>query len=123
MAWPTTSVSVAQPRASATSRKSSGKPTVRGKVLVSERAMRRSSLRAPPRGSKSGSIAISLLGNRMSNSEIARVVVVRAGQMGTGIAQVCAGAGLEVSLVDVSVERAAAGKTQIERRLKRLAEK
>jgi len=59
----------------------------------------------------------------MSNSEIARVVVVGAGQMGIGIAQVCAGAGLEVSLVDVSVERAGAGKTQIERQLKRLAEK
>src|SRR5215831_1642275 len=59
----------------------------------------------------------------MSNSEIARVVVVGAGQMGTGIAQVCAGAGLEVSLVDASLERAALGKTQIERRLKRLAEK
>jgi 3-hydroxybutyryl-CoA dehydrogenase len=59
----------------------------------------------------------------MSNSEIARVVVVGAGQMGTGIAQVCARAGLDVSLVDVSLERAAAGKTQIERQLKRLAEK
>jgi 3-hydroxybutyryl-CoA dehydrogenase len=59
----------------------------------------------------------------MSNSEIARVVVIGAGQMGSGIAQVCAGAGLEVSLVDLSLERAAAGKTQIERQLKRLAEK
>jgi 3-hydroxybutyryl-CoA dehydrogenase len=59
----------------------------------------------------------------MSNSELSRVVVVGAGQMGTGIAQVCASAGLEVALVDVSIERAAAGKTQIERQLKRLAEK
>lgn len=60
---------------------------------------------------------------RMSNSEVSRVVVMGAGQMGTGIAQVCAGAGLEVSLVDVSAERAAEGKTRIERQLKRLAEK
>ncbi len=59
----------------------------------------------------------------MSNLEISRVVVVGAGQMGTGIAQTCASAGLDVALVDVSVERAAAGKTQIERQLKRLAEK
>lgn len=59
----------------------------------------------------------------MSNSEIARVVVLGAGQMGTGIAQVCARAGIDVSLLDVSVERAAAGKTLIERQLKRLAEK
>jgi 3-hydroxybutyryl-CoA dehydrogenase len=59
----------------------------------------------------------------MSNSEISRVVVVGAGQMGTGIAQVCAGAGIEVSLVDVNLERATAGKTLIERQLKRLAEK
>jgi 3-hydroxybutyryl-CoA dehydrogenase len=59
----------------------------------------------------------------MSNSEVSRIVVIGAGQMGTGIAQVCAGAGLEVSLVDVSGERALAGKTSIERQLKRLAEK
>ena len=43
--------------------------------------------------------------------------------MGAGIAQVCAGAGMLVSLVDVSVERAATGKAGIDRQLKRLAEK
>ena len=59
----------------------------------------------------------------MSNSELVRVVVLGAGQMGAGIAQVCAGAGLEVALTDVSVERAAQGKTGIEQKLKRLAEK
>ncbi len=60
---------------------------------------------------------------RMSNSEISRVVIMGAGQMGAGIAQVCAGAGLEVSLVDVSLERATAGKARIEKALARLAEK
>src|SRR5262249_29878351 len=61
--------------------------------------------------------------SRMSNSEVSRVVVMGAGQMGAGIAQVCAAAGIEVSLADVSAERAAEGKTRIERQLKRLAEK
>jgi len=36
---------------------------------------------------------------------------------------VCAAAGLDVALLDVSVERAAAGKAGVERQLKRLAEK
>jgi 3-hydroxybutyryl-CoA dehydrogenase len=59
----------------------------------------------------------------MSKSELSRVVVLGAGQMGAGIAQVCAAAGLDVALLDVSVERATQGKTGIERQLKRLAEK
>jgi 3-hydroxybutyryl-CoA dehydrogenase len=59
----------------------------------------------------------------MLASEISRVVVIGAGQMGAGIAQVCAGAGLDVALTDVSVERAAAAKAGIDRQLKRLAEK
>ncbi|HTQ07023.1 MAG TPA: 3-hydroxyacyl-CoA dehydrogenase NAD-binding domain-containing protein [Polyangiaceae bacterium] len=59
----------------------------------------------------------------MSNSEVSRVVIMGAGQMGAGIAQVCAAAGLEVSLADVSAERAAEGKAGIERQLARLAEK
>ena len=59
----------------------------------------------------------------MIASEVSRVVVIGAGQMGAGIAQVCAGAGMLVALVDVSVERATAGKAGIDRQLKRLAEK
>jgi 3-hydroxybutyryl-CoA dehydrogenase len=59
----------------------------------------------------------------MTQSELARAVVIGAGQMGAGIAQVCAASGLDVALIDVSVERAAQGKATIERQLKRLAEK
>jgi 3-hydroxybutyryl-CoA dehydrogenase len=59
----------------------------------------------------------------MSNSEVSRVVVIGAGQMGAGIAEVCAAAGIEVSLTDVSEARAAEGKARIERNLGRLAEK
>ena len=43
--------------------------------------------------------------------------------MGAGIAQVCAGAGLSVSLADVSLERAQRGKAGIEKQLARLVEK
>jgi len=56
-------------------------------------------------------------------AELERVVVMGAGQMGAGIAQVCAGAGLAVALLDVSMERAAQGKAGIEKQLKRLVEK
>jgi 3-hydroxybutyryl-CoA dehydrogenase len=61
--------------------------------------------------------------SRMAASELARVVVIGAGQMGAGIAQVCAGAGLEVALMDVSLERAAQGKAGIEKQLARLVQK
>lgn len=67
--------------------------------------------------------AMVLIRSRMSNSEVSRVVIMGAGQMGAGIAQVCAGAGIAVSLADVSAERAAEGKARIERQLTRLAEK
>src|SRR5688572_16077893 len=59
----------------------------------------------------------------MQASEIKHVVVVGAGQMGVGIAQVCAATGLSVSLCDVSRERAAQGKAGIEKQLKRLIDK
>ena len=41
--------------------------------------------------------------------EIARVGVIGAGQMGNGIAHVCALAGLPVTMLDVKAERAGAG--------------
>jgi len=59
----------------------------------------------------------------MKADELARVVVIGAGQMGAGIAQVCAGAGLSVSLADVSRERAERGKAGVEKQLARLVEK
>lgn len=51
------------------------------------------------------------------------VAVIGAGQMGAGIAQVCAQAGLGVFLTDVSQERAAQGKAAIEKQLARLVDK
>ena len=51
------------------------------------------------------------------------IVVVGAGQMGQGIAQVAASAGCTVLLCDVSRERAAEGKARIEKQLARLVEK
>lgn len=52
-----------------------------------------------------------------------KIVVVGAGQMGAGIAQVAAGAGCDVSLADVSIDAAQAGKAKIEKTLNRLVEK
>ena len=52
-----------------------------------------------------------------------RVVVVGAGQMGGGIAQVCAAAGLDVVLVDVGEEPLRRGLGAIEKSQARLAEK
>jgi 3-hydroxybutyryl-CoA dehydrogenase len=49
--------------------------------------------------------------------------VVGAGQMGSGIAQVAAQAGMAVLLNDMSFERAQAGKAKIEKDLGRLVEK
>jgi 3-hydroxybutyryl-CoA dehydrogenase len=51
------------------------------------------------------------------------VAVIGAGQMGAGIAQVCAAAGFNVLLSDVTEERAAQGKAGIEKQLARLVEK
>ena len=55
----------------------------------------------------------------MTVSEIETIGVLGAGQMGAGIAQVAAAAGLSVILVDVSDERAAAGKAGIGKQLAR----
>ena len=52
-----------------------------------------------------------------------KVIVVGAGQMGGGIAQVCAAADLDVTLVDVGEEHLARGLAAIEKSLTRLAEK
>ena len=49
--------------------------------------------------------------------------MIGAGQMGAGIAQVCAAAGVRVILLDASRERASAGKVSIEKQLKRVVEK
>jgi 3-hydroxybutyryl-CoA dehydrogenase len=52
-----------------------------------------------------------------------RVVVIGAGQMGSGIAQVCAVAGLHVSMVDVSADVLAKGRGSIEKQLARQVQK
>jgi 3-hydroxybutyryl-CoA dehydrogenase len=59
----------------------------------------------------------------MLASEIRRMVVVGAGQMGAGIAQVSAAAGIGVSLCDVSKERATRAKDGIGKQLERLVQK
>jgi len=59
----------------------------------------------------------------MKASEIQVIGVIGAGQMGLGIAQVAAAHGCEVVLSDVSLERAAAGKSGLEKQLARLVEK
>jgi len=55
--------------------------------------------------------------------EIERVVVIGAGTMGSGIAQVCAQAGLSVTLLDVASEQLKRARQAIERSLNRFAEK
>jgi 3-hydroxybutyryl-CoA dehydrogenase len=55
--------------------------------------------------------------------EIRKVGVVGAGQMGRGIAQVCATSGLEVQISDVSSERVEAAIADIDRHLQRAVEK
>jgi 3-hydroxybutyryl-CoA dehydrogenase len=59
----------------------------------------------------------------MQLSESAIITVVGAGQMGAGIAQVCAQNGYTVLLADALPERAASAKAGIERQLTRLSEK
>jgi 3-hydroxybutyryl-CoA dehydrogenase len=54
---------------------------------------------------------------------IERVLVVGAGQMGAGIAQVAASAGMRVTLVDVGEEQLARGRASIAASLAKLAEK
>jgi 3-hydroxybutyryl-CoA dehydrogenase len=55
--------------------------------------------------------------------EIRKVGVIGAGQMGNGIAQVCAAAGLQVALNDLSDDRIKAGIATIEGNLARQVEK
>ncbi len=54
---------------------------------------------------------------------IQKVGVIGAGQMGGGIAQVCAAAGLEVMLSDADLERAEAGKQKIGKILQKQVDK
>ena len=59
----------------------------------------------------------------MQLSDNAVICVVGAGQMGAGIAQVCAQAGYPVLLVDAALERAISAKAGIEQQLTRLVDK
>jgi 3-hydroxybutyryl-CoA dehydrogenase len=59
----------------------------------------------------------------MQLSDSTVICVVGAGQMGAGIAQVCALGGYSVLLVDSSLERAQAGKTGIDKQFTRLCDK
>jgi 3-hydroxybutyryl-CoA dehydrogenase len=56
-------------------------------------------------------------------NEIAKIGVIGSGQMGTGIAEVCAMAGLEVALNDVSADRISAAIAMIETHLARQVER
>jgi 3-hydroxybutyryl-CoA dehydrogenase len=56
-------------------------------------------------------------------AELKHVGIVGAGQMGSGIAQVCAAAGLTVALVDVSDEALERGLTSISSGLERMVKK
>ncbi len=69
---------------------------------------------APPR--------FNLFGSRPM-AEIRKIGVVGAGQMGTGIAQVCSLAGLDVALNDISEERIAAGIAAIDANILRQVER
>ena len=64
-----------------------------------------------------------MVSTAIRGQEMKRVVVVGAGQMGGGIAQVCAAAGLEVVLVDVGEEPLKRGLAAIEKSQAKLAEK
>ncbi len=64
-----------------------------------------------------------LLPRNMLAKDIQQVGVIGAGQMGGGIAQVCAATGLEVKLSDASVERAQAGKDKIAKILQKQVDK
>lgn len=59
----------------------------------------------------------------MEAERIRRIAVIGAGQMGSGIAQVAASAGIEVALCDAEPTRAEAGQRGVLARLARLAEK
>jgi 3-hydroxybutyryl-CoA dehydrogenase len=55
--------------------------------------------------------------------EISQVTIVGAGTMGSGIAQVCATAGLAVTLIDIDAAALARGRAGIEARLARAVER
>ena len=55
--------------------------------------------------------------------EIKRVLIIGAGQMGGGIAQVMAQAGLDVVVRDIKMEFVTKGIAAIQKRLLRLVEK
>jgi 3-hydroxybutyryl-CoA dehydrogenase len=55
----------------------------------------------------------------MSPNEIGRVGIVGGGVMGAGIAEVCARAGIDVTVVEVDEERAGRARESIERSLRR----
>src|ERR1041384_8050834 len=59
----------------------------------------------------------------MNVSSVKRIGVLGAGQMGRGIAQVAAAAGLEVVLCDAALDLADKGKAQIGAALGKLVEK
>lgn len=59
----------------------------------------------------------------MKFTDLQKVAVIGAGQMGAGIAQVCAMHGYEVSLSDTSLELATRGREGICQRLSRLVQK
>src|SRR6185437_10789344 len=59
----------------------------------------------------------------MDASSMRRIGVVGAGQMGRGIAQVAAAAGLEVTLCDATMALAEGGKAQIATALGKLVDK
>jgi 3-hydroxybutyryl-CoA dehydrogenase len=60
---------------------------------------------------------------RMQLSEISVIAVVGAGQMGAGIAQVCAQRGYRVLLADAALDRAKSAKLGIDKQLGRLRDK
>ncbi|HEY4160019.1 MAG TPA: 3-hydroxyacyl-CoA dehydrogenase NAD-binding domain-containing protein [Polyangiaceae bacterium] len=59
----------------------------------------------------------------MELADIKTIAVIGAGQMGAGIAQVCAAHGYNVALCDATVERAEVGKAGIAKQLARLVDK
>jgi 3-hydroxybutyryl-CoA dehydrogenase len=62
-------------------------------------------------------------GGNESGSEIRRVGIVGGGIMGSGIAEVCARAGLEVTLVEVSADAASSARRRIEQSLDRAVDR
>src|SRR4249920_3680411 len=52
-----------------------------------------------------------------------KIAIVGAGQMGGGIAQICAATGFEVALSDTNLDRASTGKASIAARLSNLVKK